>query len=222
MRRIKWLIIIAVLAGCSTEDNSKTQGKDFFPVEQGLYRVYDVEETVWVSKVETTETYQLRERMVGFFETGGQVTYQMVIDRRDTELDDWVPGPQIGIRFTNRYLDYRENNVSYIKLSFPVKAGREWDGNALNSDFTHVYYYANLGSEDGPFDGADHIKVVISDIPANFVLDDRRFEIYARGIGLVERNFTELTFCQSGGCLDPQEIQDGRILLQRLIEYGQL
>jgi hypothetical protein len=221
MRRIKWLIILGVLAGCRTEDNSKTQGKDFFPVELGLYRMYDVEETVWVSKVESTENYQLRERMIGFFESGGQRTYQMVIDRRESGLDEWVPGAQVGLRVTDRYLDYRQNNVSYVKLSFPVKAGREWDGNALNSDFSQVYRYASLGVEDEPFDGSDHIKVVISDIPANFVLDDRRFEIYARGIGLVERNFIELTFCQSG-CSGPQEIQDGRILVQRLIEHGQL
>lgn len=194
-------------------------GLDYFPVSPKVYRIYEVEETTYVNRIETVDTYLLREYVFDSLLNGQEKTYLMRIERFNSVSEIWESIESIAIRRTNQMVEYRAGNVPFVKLTFPVRSGRTWDGNALNTDSEAIYSYENLDDET-PFDNSEHIKVVISDLPANIVEQDQRSEVYAQGIGLVERDFVQILFCQQG-CSFVNEPEDGTILSQRLIEYGE-
>ena len=195
-------------------------GLDYFPINRGEYRTYDVIETSYVDKIESVDKYQLRESFYDSIESEDEVTFLMRIERRNTDVDNWKSIEIIAIRQTNSNLEYQENNTSLVKMSYPVQVDRTWDGNAQNENSEQLYRYEQLGESDFTFENSDHIKMIISDLPGNIVEQDERFEIYALGIGLVERNFIEINFCQSS-CDNAVNLREnGRILSQRLIEYG--
>lgn len=192
---------------------------DYFPISMGEYRIYDVTETTYVDKIETIDIYQLRETFYDSIENGGELTYFMRVERRDTEEEPWESFENIAVMQNSRTLNYLEQNKTFVKMSYPVLENREWDGNAQNQDSEQLYHFEELSSSDFTFENSDHIKVVISDLPANIVEQDERFEIYAQGVGLIERNLAEIRFCLQG-CSEVNERENGRILIQRLIEHG--
>ena len=215
-----------IILSCNKESEVFPLGQDYFPIEMSEYRIYEVTETTYVDKIETIENYQLRESFFDTIENGSETTYLMRVERRESSADIWESIENIAIRQTIRTLEYQKQNVTFVKMSYPVKAEREWDGNAQNAESEQLYHFEELGSGDWTFSDPaafqqpiPHIKLIISDLPANIVEQDQRFEIYAQGIGLVERSFVEIDFCQQG-CGTTNEREDGRILTQRLIEYG--
>ena len=217
MLKKSWLVLFSLLILSCNREEIADLGLDYFPIDSSLFRVYDVVETTYVNGVENIENYQLRESISDQIEIN-VTSYVLLIERRDDPSENWRSIETIAIRRTNRILEYREGNKSFLKLSFPVSDGRIWDGNANNDDTEAIYIYYGLDQEI-PFNNNEHIKVIISDLPANIVEQDERFEIYGKGIGLVERDFKQITFCQQD-CSGINEPQDGAILNQRLIEYG--
>ncbi|MCP4459867.1 MAG: hypothetical protein GY816_17870 [Cytophagales bacterium] len=222
MQKRNWLLLFSILMmfSCTKESETLPLGQDYFPIAIGDYRMYDVTETTYVDKVETIETYQLRESFYDLIESGNETTFLMRIERRETDQDNWLSVENIAILQTASNLEYKEQNMTFVKMSFPVIVNRVWDGNAQNQDFEQLYHYEELGSSDYTFENSDHIKVIISDLPANIVAQDERFETYAQDVGLVERNFIEIGFCTVNCDGEVNIPEDGRILIQRLIEYG--
>lgn len=221
MLKKSWLIVFSILLiSCGKDAVQPDLGWDYYPLSRSTYRIYDVSLTTYVDTVETIESFQLRETITDSVLNGNEVSYLMRIERREDGQSQWRSIESIRVRRTMQILDYRENNKSFIKLSFPVKVGKVWDGNTLNQDSEALYSFENMTSEI-PFDESNHIKVVISDLPPNIVEQDQRYEIYAQGIGLVERSFTQIQFCTQG-CSGANEPEDGTILFQRLIEHGAL
>ena len=222
MQKKFWLLLFSTSAviSCSDDAEDFPLGHDYFPITIGDYRVYEVSETSYVDKIETIDSYQLRESFYDSIESENEVTFLMRVQRRNSDQDNWVSIENITVRQTESNLEYREGNMSFVKMSYPVLTNRSWDGNAQNQNSEQVYRYEELGSNDFTFESTDHIKVIISDLPANIVEQDERFEIYAQGIGLVERNFIEIDFYQSNCDGEVNLRENGRILNQRLIEYG--
>ncbi len=212
MQKSVWLLFSILLMACNKEGAVPELGHDYFPIDIGVYRVYDVEETTYVNKVGTTENYQLRERITEQVGEG----FLLLIERREDMEDAWVGVESIYIRQTAYTLEYRQDNVSYVTMSYPVKAGREWNGNALNTEPSATYRY-----EAEQLEGfeEEQISVVISDLPPNIVERDQRSEVYAQGIGLIYRDFNVIEFCQSS-CEGVNQPENGRILTQQLIEHG--
>lgn len=216
MQKSVLLLFSVLLFSCGKDSVLPDLGLDYYPIELGSYRIYDVEETTYLNKVPTSESYQLRESFIEEIMTEGELSYLLRIERRNTTDDPWLSIKSVYIRQSNFILEYRENNVSNIAMSYPVKVGRTWDGNGLNSDAEVVYRY-----EEGMADNfeVDQVKVVIRDLPPNIVEQDQRYEIFGRGTGLIERNFTTIEYCQSG-CSGVNEPDNGVILVQQLVEYG--
>ncbi len=222
------LRIVIVLSGllllisCHEQRVAKPRalGKDFYPIEIGQYRIYDVEEIQYKLIGFDTIQYQLRETFFDSIVSLDQVSYLIKRDRRDNHGDVWVSDSVWVATPTKHILSINENNIPFIKLTFPVKVGAEWDGNSLNSKGEGTYYYQSLS--EAIIDSIaveDHIRLIIEDIPRNIVNQDERSEIYARGIGLVQKKYLTLGFC-AVNCTPLGEIQAGRFLNQILIEIG--
>lgn len=217
-------LLIMMLASCNESQivDPSTLGYDYYPVEVGQYRIYDIEEIQFRITGFDTAVYQLRETIFDSIVSVDQTTYLIRRDIRMTELDEWESDSIWTVTPTNLYVAVAENNIPFIKLTFPVRVGSEWDGNSLNARGSQTYYYETVSEsqvESVPL--VDQMRVIIEDIPENTTGIDLRSEIYARNIGLVEKNYLTQVKCTSGSCGDDfGEVEGGRSLKQVLIEYG--
>ncbi len=222
MRSLWILFVVGLLVSCNEkkEIGPETLGYDFYPIELGQYRIYNVEEINYNLVGSDTSIYQLRETIVDSIESTDQTSYLILREKRADATEAWVSDSVWTAVLTANFLAISENNIPFIKLTFPVELGKEWDGNSLNSRTEIQYYYQSV--EEVLIDSIateDHIRLIIEDIPANIVNQDERSEVYARGIGLIQKDYLSLEFCTID-CNELGEIQGGRFLSQVLIEAG--
>ena len=219
-----YLTLLVLLLSCNETQiiNPSTLGYDYYPIEVGQFRTYDVEEIHYRITGFDTANYQLRETIFDSIVSVDQTTYLLRRDIRATPMDEWESDSIWSVTPTNLYVAVAENNIPYIKLTFPVRSGAEWDGNSLNARGTQTYYYESVSeSQFEIIPLTDQIKVIIEDIPENTTGIDLRSEVYAKNIGLLEKNYLTQVKCTSGSCGDDfGEVEAGRSLKQVLIDYG--
>ncbi|MEO1253522.1 MAG: hypothetical protein AAFY41_01370 [Bacteroidota bacterium] len=197
-------------------------GYDFYPLSIGSYSIYDVEEIRYLIAGFDTSNYQLREIIIDSINSIDQTSYLLRREIRQDQTEPWRSDSVWVITQTDNFLSVTENNIPFIKLTFPVSLDREWDGNSLNSRNSTTYYYQEV--QNAIIDSIpelDHIRVIIEDIDENVTGVDLRSEIYVRGVGLVEKNYFTQKNCTASDCgADLGEVIAGRSLKQILIERG--
>lgn len=226
MKHLIACMVLPLLFSCNEEvkDLVAEQGYDFFPVKTGHYRLYEVDEILFRGSEADSSHYFLKEVITDSIIAEDQ-TVNYLLKRyttEDTTFSTWKIDSVWTVRRNSRQGIVTENNVPFVKMIFPVKAGQSWNGNALNSRGKQMYYYeaaGNLVRSDMDIPTKDIIRVIIEDIPENLVMQDERSEIYVRGIGLIEKDYISVMFCQSG--CSPGQIEDGRIYRQHLVAYGE-
>lgn len=222
MKQVLFFFSLAFLFSCNEkkEIGPEVLGYDFYPIAIGQYRIYEVEEIQYKLSGFDTSSFQLRETLFDSIVSSDQTTYLIRRDKRDDPSLEWKSDSVWTVTRTQNFLSVSENSIPFIKLTFPVKDGKEWDGNSLNAKGNVGYYYQPIGGIIiDTLAQNDHIRVVIEDIPQNLVNRDERSEVYARGIGLVQKDYVSLQFC-TVDCNEIGEIEGGRSLQQILIEIG--
>lgn len=219
----KILVLGLVLASC--EDRFKEVdtdfGYDYFPLEIGAFKTYDVMEITYNASGPDTTRYELKTTITEMVEEDDTNYFVLKRERRPDELSEW----EIADLWTIRRDDFTgvtvEENIPLIKMTFPAELDKTWDGNAFNSRNAAEYRYVSPTSAiyDDLLNGAQKIQVQIADIPQNLVNRDQRYEVYARGIGLVEKNYIVLNYC-TANC-GSEEVDSGIIIEQILTAYGQ-
>lgn len=211
----KLLLPLVLFWSCTDnlQDIALDTGYDFYPLERSMHWLYEVEEVNFDAFGGDTTHYFLEERIGdSLIAPSGEVRYFLERYRGEDSLNMKLDSIWTVQKFQNS-LVVTENNLSIVKLTFPVELGKSWNGNAYNSKDERLFYYEN-GTD------LDEVKVVISDIPQNLVNQDERYEVYQRGVGLVRKNHITLSFCSVNCSSELGEIQSGRILKQQLISYG--
>ena len=206
--------------GCGAEDVALTdEGVDYYPIFVDSAKVYQVEETIYNLLGAETKVYQLREAIVdSLVSASGEVSFILRREKRTTATDQWRIDSLWSVRKNERLVVVTENNVPLVKLSFPVKNGASWDGNAYNGMSAHPYVFGEVETTllKAVNAGNPLIKVVIADEPQNLVRRDQRYEIYEKGVGLIEKNYVTFLYCTKD-CTEAEQIVNGRVLYQYLI-----
>lgn len=206
------------------------------PLVVGTYSIYDVEETRYsVVNGQQDFIYQLKEMVTDSFVNNiGGITYVIQRSIRDNSALSFEYKDTWSARIEANQVVVNEGNVPYVRLAFPVIAGRQWNGNALNSlkgdescgdniNFTCDLY--QIESVGVPYQlNKDLYSETVSVVQSNnidlIVNQDIRKEIYVRSIGLVYKESSVLNYCTVGSCIGQQQIDDGYVLKQTLVEHG--
>ncbi|MFZ1806859.1 MAG: hypothetical protein WAU36_06550 [Cyclobacteriaceae bacterium] len=234
---LSFLLFVVLFWACSEDPELISQkDTDYFPIQVGAYFVYDIQETKY-TPIEGQKDFLYQSKILvtdSFRNNAGGTTY---VIKRSTKndgesefeyLDTW------SVRIDISQVVVSEGNTSFVKLAFPLSAGRQWNGNALNtlggeescgddSAFScDVYEIGDIGFQ---FDlNGDILNETIEVIQNNntdlIVKQDVRSEIYARNIGLVYKESTILEYCTVGSCIGQLQIEKGRVLKQTLNSYG--
>jgi hypothetical protein len=171
-------------------------GESYFPVHSGAWIIYDVDSTVYddfLGEVFHFQ-YQVMEIQKEFF-TGESGDENMRLERfwRNNDQENWkIKNVWISGRNNNRALK-TEENITFVKLAFPLTLDKTWNGNAFNHRAAQSYRVSDIHESrnygNHTFDSTSRIlqKEFITLIGEEF-----QYEVYAIGVGLVEKQYTDL------------------------------
>lgn len=227
--KITSMFLVLLLISCESTIEKPLpdprEGWDFFPIDLGYARTYEVQRISYIGSTIDTSVYQLREQVYdSIVENGVTLVYLLERSKRFPDQSDFTTDSIWPLRRNERYLSVNENGNHLIKLVFPITDGREWDGNRLmNRSLAKYEYRLNfLNPLEGNYDflsaDLDLVWVQISDIPRNIVSQNQQYEVYAKGVGLIEKKSVVLEFC-TVNCDSTGQINRGMILTQKLISH---
>lgn len=164
----------------------ESRGLGYFPIEGVTNKEYRViEERYNGSSIDTTIFY-LKEEFEGKALIGDE--YQQIIKRyKKVNINDsWVLDSLWKNARTSTHAFSIENNIRFVKLSFPLKVNGEWDKNDYNT-FEEKVILLDDKDVSRDLNGVQYpktVKVMFDDF-TSLVNRDIQFEIYAEDIGLL-------------------------------------
>lgn len=221
-----WLICAmgSMLYGCSDtlDPNPDALGYNYFPLEIGSYRTYQVEEiTISLFAAPDTVRYQRRELVADTFQTLNETNYVLHVFNRKSHDDIWDLDSVWTARRNQNHAIQVENNVPFVKVVFPVRENKIWDGNLFNALPQDEYQITEIGgaldTPAGRFE--DLLTIFENDNPDTLIFQDIRQAVYAREVGLIHKSSSILKFCNTDpNCLGI--LESGTKFDQILIDYG--
>ncbi len=246
------LFLLLLLTACNDEavtpvDN--TDGEQYFPLVLNQPKFYAVDSITLFRVVSgiryDTARLEARETLVETFtDAEGREWYRGERWERRDETQPWVFRQTYAVSRDDGAALRREDNLTFTKLIFPVRSGRRWDGHAafddsrelvVGGEFLDVYAmwnyrYGNVDTLRTLSTGLALPSVArVDQADTDNLIDYRQaYEIYAPGLGLVERfldaRHTQCRVCcngDTGPCLDlpwDEKAEKGFILRQVLRE----
>jgi hypothetical protein len=222
---LNFLLLLLLLAGCDADKPQPVySGSDYFPLETGAYQVYSVDEVRYTNGPgPQTEHYELMTRIVDSFPTNDNAwTYVIYRSKRADDSKPWEVLDTWSARKDNMRAIMTEGNTSFVKLSFPVKDGGQWNGNEYNTLGEDAYDLKNVGQPmelNGlSFENTATVEQELND--DIIVFRDERSETYARGVGLISRTVVQLHYCTDDACLGQQVVEEGTEVNMKIKDYG--
>lgn len=215
--------VIAAVA-CQSTDPEKISDRDYLPLQKNIFQIYDVMSITYTDlNPPETLAYQLKTEVVDSFPNPeGDYTYVLHRSKRaDSTSTTWASFDTWSARVDGQQAVVNEENIPYIKIAFPAVNGKTWNGNAFNSSDENTY---KISDARKPFTTRGNTYndciTVVQNSDDNLVSTDVRKEIYARHIGLVYVEKTQLNYCTDIDCFGQKLIKDGLVYKQTIRSYG--
>ncbi|WP_242928209.1 hypothetical protein [Pontibacter vulgaris] len=249
MKKIVLSLVLATafIAGCDdkfAELDPSTAGYDYYPLEVGDYRIYDVTNIRFLHNVGDTTRFQMRELVdTTFIDQTNTVNYKIIRSIRADDNSEWQEDSVMVVTKSLTNVILTKDNTKYVKMVFPVKEGKKWAADMYNTHTIPEEKRNDFMSDRDPFKikepstfidvdkpysvgGKSYTNTVtiIQGTPIDPIMgiDDRK-EVYAKGIGRVYRIFNRATFapCAPNQCAFGEQFKlDGHERHEVLVSYG--
>lgn len=220
-----FLIFISSLFSCTeTEKPDSDFELDYQPLEVGLFWEYEVNETiVFGENDEENSIYFLRDRVdYTFFNVENELVF-VVVRERSNDRSEWSLVSSYTIQNRNFALIRTFENKKTVNLVFPPELDKTWDSQIFNSSDPDEYEISFLGKiEVGEQSFSKSLKVLQEEEDDEITFRDNRYEVFAKGIGLVEQYYEVFTYCSRNDCLGQMLVDSGRLTHLKIIAYGKL
>jgi hypothetical protein len=213
-------LIIIALASCKTEKEDLVTEpiSSYFPLATGKYITYRLDSMVITNFNKTIEThrYQLKEEVdAQVTDNLGRPSYRIFRYLRDSlGTTPWQPIGTYMVTPLGDQLEVVEDNLRFIKLHLPINLNFSWKGNrylptepypayAFNNDVGMQdwdFYYDSMGETFSYGNKTYQDVLTVEQIdeslnipvtaPSSYGYRSRAVEKYAKGIGLVYREYT--------------------------------
>jgi hypothetical protein len=217
------LFFILFCNSCINTETPKTDfGLDYQPLEVGLFWEYAVEETeVFGERDEESRSYFLKDE-VDYFFINAQNEQVFVIKRSvSADKQTWVQEGNYALQVRNNTLIRNYQNTQTVNLVFPPVKGLKWDGmvlNARDADQFEIDFVGNITLGQQTFNRV--VRVLQEEEDDLITFKDNRYEVYAKGIGLIEHYYEVFTYCSRSDCLGKQLVDSGLLRHMTILGYG--
>jgi hypothetical protein len=213
-----FLFFTLIWTACTTENEPTPElnGKAYFPLVVGKTLAYDLDSMTYTRtstnqvKIDTNR-WQIRETIVDTFKNSlGETVFRIErSEKRRGATETFKVKSVFSTVFTNGYFLRTEQNLRFIKLPSTFIQNTTWDGNALNDPsvkldvigevlepfskrWTSEVKTLDKAEKIGTFDFKEVATVQATTDPKIFTELRAYTEKYAKGIGLVFREFKVL------------------------------
>lgn len=217
------VVLLLCLSSCKDDSVSpsiENSYAGYFPLDSGFWIEYqadsivhlDIDDPFNLDTAIDNYSFQIREEIdSGFVDAEGDWAYRI---SRFKRLNDSLPWDFLNLwtaKMTNTSAQRVEDNIRFVKLSFPINERKTWNGNAYNYFIEEDYFYQDIHipfSLNGlNFDSS--VTVIQNDFTSN-VNRILKKEIYANHVGMV--------FKQQDS-LNTVHLPSGLVLILNGVEY---
>ncbi len=218
------LAIVVFFAACKKESEKLqiTPISDYAPLAVGKYVTYNLDSLVYLNfgATQAHHFYEVKYLTADSLkDLLGRKAFRIVRYIRTLPNGIFTPDNTFVAVNTGTNFEFTENNLRYLKLTLPIINDRKWKGNSAIdvtsvgsdlqylADWDYTYTEVNQPKKVGTFNIANTITVKEIDesvnlpvIPAgqpnqtNIASRDYSQEIYAKDIGLVQRDFIHFEY----------------------------
>jgi len=208
------------LTGCKEDSviEPELSYTEYFPDKVGSYILYNCDSIVYDDFNGTIDTFrfQIKEYYEAeFTDNSGRKAIRIERKKRD-DTTSWFIKDVWSLAKTSKQVEKVEEDVRFIKLNFPVKSGKVWNINALNSlgEQEVEYQEVHKAFSNGTLNFDSTITVVNTD-PVNLISELRNTEVFAKNVGMVYKRFVEVDYV-----VPTPIIKKGVIFTMSAIEIG--
>jgi len=214
---ILFIAFLGIISSCKKEEKEVIRtnpGYNYAGLIVGKYVIYHVDSTFYNVPFNIIENhqFQLKEWIESkYIDASGNEAYRIVRFKKDTAISpDWVH--QVVWNATSNTSNFQkvEDNIRFVKLTFPIKQGKVWNGNSMNTlsaweyEYTSTHQPETIGSTT-----LDSVTTVTQFDDKNEIIIQRQFyqEKYAANIGLVYKKIVDIkkAFSSSSGLFENSE-----------------
>lgn len=223
---LSFLVFLTLLTSCKDEEEAIFhRGEDYLALETGTFQIYTVNEVRYnVAEAPVETNYEILTQVIDSFPSTGGYTYVIHRSKRASEAEPWEELDTWSVRPANGDVIVSEGSTPFVKIKFPVVAENVWNGNIFNAGDEDIYQYADIARPldlNGMF-FENTLTVIQENNEDKIVFRDQRKETYALDVGLVYREFIQLTYCTDDACLGQQKVDQGVELKMVIKDYGLL
>ncbi|MBI5913889.1 MAG: hypothetical protein HY842_00810 [Bacteroidetes bacterium] len=238
------LFALAFLVACkeTPDDYEADAGLEYFPLEVGKFIEYEVDSTIYDPNGDTTvfssKTFVREEVLDTLSDNNGNTLYKIERYERAADTLPWQVEKVLTMSVQGSQAIRTEDNLRFIKLTFPVRENETWDGNVhFNTSlivtvageslemFKGWNYRITEVGEPAVFGGFQFAETAtVQEADSENLIELRTSKsTYAKGIGLVYRELWILdTQCiePCGGQPWEEKAEKGFILKQIIIAHN--
>ena len=194
-----FILSLFILACKKDKDVPKAYlGDNYAGMNIGQYIVYDVDSIVYDDffnpvKIDTFQ-FKIKEVIEDYYtDAGGRQGYKMVRYKKETDTTDWVLRDVWHCYLSRTTFEQIEENERFIKLIFPVRDGKTWNGNSMNNLSAWEYEYTNVHAAESysPY-SFDSVLTVTQIDDENLIEKKLSIEKYATNVGMVYKKYQML------------------------------
>ena len=195
-----YVIFTLMMISCKKETEilqADTFSKRYYNNTVGAYIIYHTDSLFYnqfTSKIDTF-SFDIKEKVVSFF-TDDAGRQSQRIERYKLQNNTWQLIRVWKAYVSQKRVEKTEENITYIKLIFPLQKGTEWFGNALNSiDTTTKQKYTCTEIHQPFFNNKlnfDSCTTIQQKSDSTLISKNEAKEIYAINVGLIYKRITLL------------------------------
>lgn len=131
--------------------------------------------------------YEIKETLDTFFLDNMQDTAaRIIISHRANDSSVWTPYKALYIKCNSLYAERVEENIRYIKLSYPLNFEKIWNSNALNTLKENILFYTGINTSVNIGTINYDSSLIVEAEPIHNPFEDFEYkEIYGKNYGLL-------------------------------------
>lgn len=213
------IVFIGIASGCS--DKESTPEWNYFPLNEGEYRIYDVSESIHTAGMDEILLLRKEEKhvitKVDKESTNNISKAEVVVYSRTDQNESWkLTGTYMTEKKPDQALVIKDG-YTVVPLQFPISIGRSWDGNIYNNLEKTNFSITEIRT---PYKEWGNTIKILKREKSTLIDYFNSYQRYAHGVGLVYEEDTAYEYCQSDACIGQYKIESGYSKISLLIDYG--
>ncbi len=201
------IVISTILVSCTKENNAPVRHfhYEYYPLKLKKVLVYTVDSTVYnnFNNSVTKHIFELKDSVASvYLNFTGDSIFRIERYKKEQNSTAWNYQKTITRSRSVRIAQETIENQTFNRLIFPPELNKDWNGNSKNTLGEQFYYISDYPFTARINNHSFDSTIVVQQIDeVNLIREDIASEIYAKNIGLIQKDVTAIN----------KEISDGRI-----------